>query len=196
MGGVPRVLSREVYAGRVKGGRGQRHRGPGTKGPGKGGTSGQGRASRQGAGQGQGARAERGGEEGALPRELLRIVLVLAGGQRGREGRAGQGACHGGMKERAWGGSTKVPHRRASRPQSAGALDKAGRRGALLRSGPPRVESHNEGQVRARDMHATCLHSVLRSVLRREERGKGRAGREGPDACLRHACDLPTKRPA
>ena len=56
--------------------------------------------------------------------------------------------------------------------------------------------SHNDGQVRACDLHATCLHSVLRSVLRREERGKGRAGREGPDACLRHACDLPTKCPA
>ena len=38
VGGVPRVLLREVYAGRVKGGRGQRHRGPRTKGPGKGGT--------------------------------------------------------------------------------------------------------------------------------------------------------------
>ena len=58
------------------------------------------------------------------------------------------------------------------------------------------VELYNEGQVRACDVRATCLHGVLRSVLRNEERGKGRAGREGPGACLRHACDLPTKCPA
>ena len=103
---MPRALLREVYAGRVKGGRGQRDRGPGTKGPGKGGEGGRGRASRQGAGQGQGAGIERGGKEGALPRELLRIVLALAGGQRNREGRAGRRECHGGMTERTWGGST------------------------------------------------------------------------------------------
>ena len=180
----------------MKRGRGQGHRGPGTKGPGKGGTRGRGRASRQGAGRDQGARAEREGKEGALPRELLRIVLVLAGGRRGREGRAGQGACHDGTKEQAWGGSSKVPHRRASRPQCAMAMDKAGRRGALPRSGPPRVESHDEGQVRACDVHATCIHSVLRSVLRGDEGGKGGAGREGPEANLRHACDMPTKCPA
>ena len=134
---MPRVLLRKVYAGRVKGGRGQRHRGPGTKGPGKGDTRGQGRASRQKTGQGQRARAERGSKEGALPRELLRIVLALAGGQRDREGRAGKRACHGGMKERAWGGSTQVPHNRASRPQCAGALDKAEHHGALPQGGPP-----------------------------------------------------------
>ena len=106
VGGVPRVLLREVYAGRVKGGRGQRDTGPGTKEPGKGGKGGRGRASRQGAGQGQGAGAERGGKEGALPRELLRVVLTLAGGQRSREGRVGRRACHGGVKERAWGRNT------------------------------------------------------------------------------------------
>ena len=137
VGGVPRVLLREVYAGGVKGGRGQRDRGPGTKGPGKGGKGGRGRASRQAAGQGQGAGAERGDKEGALPRELLRIVLALAGGQRNRDGRAGKRACHGGMKERTWGRSKKVPHNRASRPQCAGALDKAGRRGALPQGSPP-----------------------------------------------------------
>ena len=128
---MPRVLLRERCAGRVKGGRAQRHREPGTKGPGKGGTRGRGRASRQGAGQGQGARAEGRGKEGALQRELPHIVHALAGGQRGREGRAGKRACHGGMKEQAWGSSTKVPHNRASRQQCAGALDKAERCGAL-----------------------------------------------------------------
>ena len=107
---MPRVLLREVYAGGVKGGRGQGDRGPGTKGPGKGGKGGRGRASRQGAGQGQEAGAERAGREGALPRELLRIVLALAVGQRDGEGRAGKGACHGGMKERMWGRSKRVPH--------------------------------------------------------------------------------------
>ena len=103
---------------------------------------GRGRASRQGAGQGQGARTERGGKERALPRELLRNVLALAGGRRGREGRAGTRACHGGMKGWAWGRSTKVPHCRASRPQYAGAPDKAERS----------VETYNEGQVRACDL--------------------------------------------
>ena len=153
------MLLRELYAGRVKGGRRQRHREPGTKGPGKGGARGRGRASRQGAGQGQGARVERGGKEGALQRELPHFVHALAGGQRGREGRAGKRACHGGMKERVWGKSTKVPHNRASRPQCAGALDKAERRGAVSC-----VESYNEGQVRACDMRAICLHSVLQEV--------------------------------
>ena len=156
------MLLRELYAGRVKGGRGQRHREPGTKGPGKGGTRGRGRASRQGAGQGQGARAERGSKEGALQRELPHIVHALAGGQRGREGRAGKRACHGGMKERAWGRSTKVPHNRASRPQSAGAPDKAERRGALPQSGPPPwvqcpAQSHT---TRARCVPATCVRSA------------------------------------
>ena len=89
--GMPRVLLREVYAGGVKGGRGQGDRGPGTKGPGKGGKGGQGRASRQGAGQGQGAGAERGGREGGMPRELLPIVLALAGGQRDRDGTGRKG---------------------------------------------------------------------------------------------------------
>ena len=141
VGGVPRVLPREVYAGRVKGGRGQRDRGPGTKGSGKGGKGGRGRASRQEAGQGQGAGAERGGKEGALPRELLRIMVALAGGRRNREGRAGKRACHGTMNEQTWGRSTKVPHNRASRPPCAGALDKAERRGALPQSGPtPKVQ--------------------------------------------------------
>ena len=94
--------------------------------------------------------------------ECTYLPYLLAGGQRGREGRAGQGACHGGTKERAWGGRSKVPHCRASRPQCPGALDKAGRRGALPRSGPPRVESQNKGQVRACDVHATCLHSLAK----------------------------------
>ena len=134
---MPRVLLREVYAGRVKGGRGQGNRGPGTQGPGKGGKGGRGRASRQGAGQGQGAGAENGGREGALARELLRIVLALAGGQRDKDGRAGKGACHGGMKERTSGRSKKVPHNRASRPQCPGELDKAGRCGVLPQGSPP-----------------------------------------------------------
>ena len=45
-------------------------------------------------------------------------------------------------------------------------------------------------------MRAKCQHSVLRSVLRSVERGQGRAEREGPGVCLRHACDMPTKCPA
>ena len=49
---------------------------------------------------------------------------------------------YGGMKGWAWGRSTKVPHNRASRPQYAGAPDKAERS----------VETYNEGQVRACDL--------------------------------------------
>ena len=89
------------------------------------------------AGQGQGAGAGRGDREGALPRELLRIVLALAGGQRDRGGRAGKGACHSGLKEGTWGRSKKVPNNRAIRPQRAGALDKAGCRGVLPQGSPP-----------------------------------------------------------
>ena len=137
VGGVPRVLLREVYAGGVKGGRGHKDRGPGTQGPGKGSKGGRGRASGKGAGQGHGAGAERGGKEGALPRELLRMVLALAGGQGNRDGRAGKRACHGGMKERTWGRSKEVPHSRASCPQCARGQDEAGRRGALPQGSPP-----------------------------------------------------------
>ena len=82
VGGVPRVLLRDVYAGGEKGGRGQGDRGPGTQGPGKGGKGGRGRTSTQGAGLGQGAGAEGGSREGGLPREMLRTVLALAGGRR------------------------------------------------------------------------------------------------------------------
>ena len=97
----------------------------------KGGRADRGQDRAKGPGQREGAKEE------ALPRELLRNVLALAGGQRDREGGAGKRACHGGMKERAWGGNTKVPHHRASRPRCAGALDKAEHRGALPQGGPP-----------------------------------------------------------
>ena len=179
---MPRVLLREVYAGGVKGGRGQRDRGPGTQGPWKGSKGERGRASRQGAGQGQGAGAERGGKEGALPRELLRIILALAGGQRNRDGRAGQRACHGGMKERTWQKQKGAPQ-----PSESPAVRGGTRRGGAPQRAATRqytptgavscVASCNEGQVRACDMCATCLHSVLRSVLRGVEREKGRGGR-------------------
>ena len=151
------MLLREMHAGGVKGRRGQGHRGPGTQGPGKGGKWGRGSVSRQGAGQGRGARTERGGKGRALPREMLRNVLALAGGRRGREGRAGTRVCHSGMKGWAWGRSTKVPHCRASRPQYAGAPDKAERS----------VETYHEGQVRACDLPA-----------RWPARGRGDTGQE------------------
>ena len=128
-----------------------------------------------------------------------RIAPHCARAGRRAEGQRRQGRA-GGVPRRheraSVGRKRKGAHRRASRPQCAVALDKAGRRGALPRSGPPRVESHDEGQVRACDVHATCLHSVLRSVQRGDEGGKGGAGREGPEANLRHACDMPAKCPA
>ena len=88
---------------------------------------------------------------------MLRNVLALAGGRRGREGRAGTRVCHSGMKGWAWGRSTKVPHCRASRPQYAGAPDKAERS----------VETYHEGQVRACDL-----------PTRWPARGRGDTGQE------------------
>ena len=66
----------------------------------------------RGAGQGERGRADRGqdkatgpghrgGREGALPRELLRTVLALAGGQRVRDGRAEKGVTWCPTTERA-----------------------------------------------------------------------------------------------
>ena len=75
-------------------------------------------------------------------------------------------------------------------PQPSGGTGQGGapRRAAARRSTPMGavffVELYNKGQVRACDVRATCLHGVLRSVLRDEERGKGRAGREMRATCL------------
>ena len=88
---------------------------------------------------------------------MLRNVLALAGGRRSREGRAGTRVCHSGMKGWAWGRSTKVPQCRASRPQYAGAPDKAERS----------VETYHEGQVRACDL-----------PTRWPARGRGDTGQE------------------
>ena len=77
--------------------------------------------------------------------------------------------CHGGLKERTWDMSKKVPHNRASRPQRAGALDKAERRSELPRgSPPPKVQC------------AACLRSVMqRGPARTREEGTGRAKEVG-----------------
>ena len=68
----------------------------------------------------------------------------------------------------------------------------APRRAAARRSTPMGavscVELYNKGQVRACDVRATCLHGVMRSVLRNEERGKGRAGREVRACDMRATC--------
>ena len=45
--------------------------------------------------------------------------------------------CHGGMYERTKGRNKEVPHNRAGRPQRAGALDEAERRGVLPQGSPP-----------------------------------------------------------
>ena len=95
----------------------------------------------------------------ALQRELPHIVHALAGGQRGREGRAGKRVCHRGKKEQAWGRSTKVPHNRATARSARGHW---ARRSAATRCRNAR--SYNEGQVRACDMRAICQHSVLQEV--------------------------------
>ena len=138
VGGVPRVLLREVYAGRVKGGRGQGHRGPGTKGPGKGGTKGQGRASRQGAGQGQGARAERGGKRGSA---ATRIAPHCARAGRRAERQRRQGREEG-VPRRHEGASVGRKHKGAPQPSEPPAVrggtgqGRAPRRAAARRSTP------------------------------------------------------------
>ena len=178
----------------MKRGRGQGHRGPVTKGPR--------RHERTREGEQTGGRTgprSQGRERGQRGSAATQIAPHCARAGRRAEGQRKQGRA-GGVPRRHKRASVerklKVPHRRASRPQCAVAMDKAGRRGALPRRGPPRVESHDEGQVRACDVHATCLRSVLRSNLRGDEGGKGGAGREGPEANLRHACNMPTKCPA
>ena len=191
---MPPVLLREVYAGRVKGGRGQGHRGPGTKGPGEGGTRGQGRASRQGAGQGQGARAQRGGKRGSA---ATRIAPHCARAGRRAEGQRRQGREEG-VPRRHEGASVGRKHKGAPQPSEPPAVrggtgqGGAPRRAAARRSTPMGavscVELYNKGQVRACDVRATCLHGVLRSVLRNEERGKGRAGREVRACDMRATC--------
>ena len=77
--------------------------------------------------------------------------------------------CHGGLKERSWDRGNVVPHNRARRPQHAGALGKAGRRGVLPQgSPPPKVQC------------AACLRSVMqRGPARTREEGTGRAKEVG-----------------
>ena len=88
---------------------------------------------------------------------------VLLAGQRTRI------VCNGGLKERSWDRGNKVPHNRASRPQRAGALDKAGRRGVLPQGSPP-----------PKMQCAVCLRSVMqRGPARTREEGTGRAKEVG-----------------
>ena len=81
---------------------------------------------------------------------------ALAGGQRDREGGAEKGV-------------NRVPQTRASRPQRAGALGKAGCRGVLPQgSPPPKVQ------------YAVCLRSVMqRGPAGTREGGTGRAKEVG-----------------
>ena len=77
---------------------------------------------------GPGGRGREGGREGALPREMLRTVLALAGGQRVREGRAEkeqQSAPQPSEPPAARGGTGQggVPRRAATRqPAPKGAV--------------------------------------------------------------------------
>ena len=79
---------------------------------------------------GPGGRGREGGREGALPRELPRTVLALAGGQRVRDGRAEKGATRCPTTERAarsargqWArrGAAACCHK-AARPQRCSVL--------------------------------------------------------------------------
>ena len=85
---------------------------------------------RTGGRTGQGGRGREGGREGALPRELLRTVLALAGGQRVGDGKAEKGATWCPTTERAARGARGLWARRgaaacchkAARPQRCGVL--------------------------------------------------------------------------
>ena len=71
--------------------------------------------------------------------------------------------------------------------RGSGSRGGCGSGGRSQRGASPPDDAANKSQVRACDMRAKCQHSVLRSVLRSVERGQGRAEREGPGVCLRHA---------
>ena len=105
---------------------------------------------------GPGGRGREGGREGALPRELLRTVPALAGGQRVRDGRAEKGAT--------WFPTTE----RAAR-SARGHWARQGCRGVLPQSSPPpKVQC------------AVCLRSVMhRGPARTSEEGTGRAKEVG-----------------
>ena len=129
---------------------------------------------------GPGGRGKEGGQRGSA---ASRIAPHRARAGRRAEGQRWQGreggvlladqrmriVCHGGLKERTWDRSKKVPHNRESRPQRAGTLDKAGRRAVLPQgSPPPKVQC------------AACLRSVMqRGPARTREEGTGRAKEVG-----------------
>ena len=151
---------------------------------------------------GPGGRGREGGREGALPRELLRTVLALAGGQRVREGRV-----RGGEQT----GSRTGPGGRGREGGREGALPRELLRTVLALAGGRRVRDGmsehgtwatwcptTEQAARSARGHwarrgaAACCHKAARpqrcSVLRacvvsciegRQGRGKrARAGRE------------------
>ena len=70
---------------------------------------------------------------------------------------------------------------RAAPPAAFGVAARGGRScGGCGSGGRPQLganDAADSGQVRACDMRATCLHSVLRSV--REGKGQGREGEAG-----------------
>ena len=156
----------------MKRGRGQGHRGPVTEGPRRHERT---RGGEQTAGRGQGARAERKGGEGALPRELLRIVLVLAGGQRGRESRAGQVPRR--HKRASVGRKLKGAPPPSEPPAMRSGNGQGGepRRVAAKRSAPRRVTRRGPG---------ACLRRACNCVEKRGER----AGQEG--RCRKRTCDM------
>ena len=121
----------------------------------------------RGAGRGERGRADRGQDSARGPGQrggqtgsaASQIALHRARASRRAEGPRWQGREGGNM----------VPHNRASRPQRAGALGKAGYRGVLPQgSPPPKVQC------------AVCLRSVMhRGPARTREEGTGRAKEVG-----------------
>ena len=183
VGGVPRVLLREVYAGGGKGRTGterQRARDPGAW---------EGEQGRTREGEQTGGRTgpgSRGRERGQRGSAASRIAPHRARAGRRAEEQRWQGSEEGVPRrhERANVGQKQKGAPQPSEPPAVrGGTRRGGapRRAATRQSTPTGAVSYvascNEGQVRACDMRATCLHSVLRSVLRWVESEKGRGGR-------------------
>ena len=137
VGEVPRVLLRDVYAGRVKRGRGQGDRGPGTQGPGKGGKGGRGRTNTRGAEAGPGS-GSRGGQEGGRVASRIAPHRASAGpGGGGKEEEAGEkregGGEEGGRRPSNQGrGAGQGERGRANRGQdrARGPGQREGQRGS------------------------------------------------------------------
>ena len=164
VGGVPRVLLREVYAGGGKGRTGTGRRRARDQGSWEGGQGRTREGEQTGGRTGPGGRGRERGQRGSA---ASRIAPHRARAGRRAEGQRWQGREEGVPRrhERAnMGHEQKGAPQRSEPPAVRGGTGQGGapRRAATRQSTPKGavscVVSCNEGQVRACDMRATCLH--------------------------------------